>query len=207
MERPRPYGCTSTFQQVDFVLTELGAWGRWAWLIVRRDETLQLFRPAEHDLYLPHGLRVPLYSDEALAVRRDLVAAETFEKGPLEEEPGLPHVQGRLRRHVHHHHPIAAQIEELAATGRPHRLVATFARDLLSRSRARVGLQVDLSSSRLIGDISEPPAIGREPRAPLVGAGLDQTPSSHRRLRATKSRGPGQRRHRTPYKQGASRRV
>ena len=73
------------------------------------------------------------------------VAAETFEKGPLEEEPGLPHVQGRLRRHVHHHHPIAAQIEELAATGRPHRLVATFARDLLSRSRARVGLQVDLS--------------------------------------------------------------
>src|SRR6266511_4176451 len=132
-------------------------------------------RPVDHErdrslLFL----RCHRVDEEPLAVGRHVIVPEwRIHSNPsLEERSGNANLEVRGLPYRNRHQPaIRSDIEKLRAIVTPLRHQSTRRRHLPPRPGARKGLCVHLGSSRLVGHIGNPPAIGRELTIPFIKAG------------------------------------
>src|SRR3990172_9416972 len=132
----------------------------------------ELFEPVQDHVDLRDGRLVAPDHYEVLSVRRNVITSEEVVAGALVvslvEKARLRNAKSRGGRDRDHHHLIAISVENLAAVRSPDGLVTAAGRDLPLASSTRVGLQPNLIATRLIGHVSDPSAVGREPRESLV---------------------------------------
>src|ERR1700730_9080135 len=116
-------------------------------------------------------LDVALDHEESTIIGRNVVgrlAASGGYEAALEEHAWSLRRKAPAGSDTHRHHLVAAAIEDLASGVRPDRLASPRDRDLPLSSRPGEGLHVHFVASRLVGDVGEPAAVGRESSPALV---------------------------------------
>src|SRR3990172_1032118 len=132
----------------------------------------ELLEPVQDHVDLRDGRLVAPDHDEVLTVGRNVITSEYVGGGALVvslvEKARLRNAKSRAGRDSDHHHLIAISVENLAALRAPYGLVTAVGRDLPLAPSTRVGSQPNLIATGLIGNVSDPSAVGREPREDLV---------------------------------------
>ena len=129
--------------------------------------------------------RARLNHQKASSVARDVIVGIRRGRRHVvsgKEQSGSTRREDRLCGNVHGHHLVSTPVEQLSTVWIPDRLRPSIGRNLPLSARTRVGLNIDLLTAGLVGDIGHPAPIRGEPRGCFREPVFEQTVASCDRL-------------------------